>query len=71
MAKQSISANHIHALDAFMINNAIKCIELDFGYTMYVDWLDSFTCTEEPTMKINRLDEGTYCKLKDLHILEQ
>lgn len=54
------AANYIHALDAFMINNAIKCIRLNFDYNMYVDWLESFTCTEQPDLKINRLDEATY-----------
>lgn len=67
----SNTANYIHALDAYMINNAIGCIKLDFEYGLYVNWLDSFVCTEEPSMKINRLDEATYNKLKELVVAEQ
>ena len=58
--------NHVHALDAHMIDNALGCIEEGFGYTMYVNWLDSFTCVKAPGMKINRLDEATYNLLKTL-----
>ena len=63
--------NHIHALDAYMINNAIECIRLEFPYQMYIDWLESFTCTEQPDLKINRLDEDTYNKLATLNPSEQ
>ena len=62
----NINPNHVHALDAHMMNNAIECIDLDFDYELYVNWLDSFTCVKVPGMKINRLDEATYNLFKTL-----
>ena len=60
------TANYIHSLDAYMINNAMKCIKYDFPYSMYIDWLESFDCREQPDLKINRLDEATYTRLAAL-----
>ncbi len=65
------TANYIHSLDAYMLNNAIKCIKLNFPYQMYTDWLDSFTSTKDPDLMLHRLDEATYTKLATLNTLEQ
>ena len=59
-------ANHIHSLDPHMINNAMECIKHDFSYDIYIDWLNQFTCTEKPDLKLNRLDELTYTTLATL-----